>query len=49
MIDTHAHVHDPQYDDDREATIARARAAGVNTIVTIGCDLSDSERAIRAA
>jgi len=49
MIDTHAHVHDPQYDDDREATIARARAAGVNTIVTVGCDLSDSERAIRAA
>jgi TatD DNase family protein len=49
MIDTHAHVHDPQFDDDREATIARARAAGVDTIVTIGCDLSDSERAIRTA
>ena len=49
MIDTHAHIHDAQYDDDREATIARARAAGVNTIVTIGCDLGDSERAIRAA
>jgi TatD DNase family protein len=49
MIDTHAHVHDSQYDADREATIARARAAGVNTIVTIGCDLGDSERAIRTA
>jgi TatD DNase family protein len=49
MIDTHAHVHDAQYDNDREATIARARAAGVNTIVTIGCDLGDSERAIRTA
>ncbi len=49
MIDTHAHVHDRQFDDDREATVARARAAGVDTIVTIGCDLGDSERAIRTA
>jgi TatD DNase family protein len=49
MIDTHAHVHDRQFDDDREATIERARAAGVDTIVTIGCDLSDSERALRTA
>jgi TatD DNase family protein len=49
MIDTHAHVHDHQFDDDREAVIERARAAGVKTIVTIGCDLTDSERAIRIA
>jgi TatD DNase family protein len=49
MIDTHAHMHDEQYDGDREATIARARAAGVDTIVTIGCDVADSERAIRTA
>jgi TatD DNase family protein len=49
MIDTHAHMHDKQYDDDRAATIARARAAGVETIVTIGCDLADSERAVRTA
>lgn len=49
MIDTHAHMHDEQYDADREATIERARAAGVETIVTIGCDINDSERAIRAA
>lgn len=49
MIDTHAHVHDHQYDDDREAMLARAHAAGIDTIVTIGCDLTDSERAIRTA
>src|SRR5580698_3475807 len=49
MIDTHAHVHDHQYDEDREASIARAHAAGVETIVTIGTDLADSERAIRTA
>ena len=49
MIDTHAHMHDARYDDDRAETIERARAAGVDTIVTIGCDLADSERAIRTA
>jgi TatD DNase family protein len=49
MIDTHAHVHDHQYDEDRAAMIERAHAAGVNTIVTIGTDLEDSERAIRTA
>jgi TatD DNase family protein len=49
MIDTHAHVHDHKFDEDREATVARARAAGVEAIVTIGCDISDSERAIRTA
>ena len=49
MIDTHAHVHDPQYDDDRGEMLARARAAGVTAVVTIGCDLEDSERALRTA
>jgi TatD DNase family protein len=49
MTDTHAHVHDARYDDDRAAMLERARAAGVARIVTIGCDLADSERAIRTA
>ena len=49
MIDTHAHVHDAKFDDDREAMLARARAAGVDRIVTVGCDLADSERALQCA
>jgi TatD DNase family protein len=49
MIDTHAHIHDKQYDDDRDATIARARESGVDELVTVGCDLADSERALAAA
>jgi TatD DNase family protein len=49
MIDTHAHVHDHKYDEDRDAMLARARAAGVETIVTIGCDLDDSRRALETA
>lgn len=49
MIDSHAHVHDPKYDDDRAAMLARAGAAGVAAIVTIGCDVEDSRRALETA
>jgi TatD DNase family protein len=36
LIDSHAHIDFPQFDDDRDAMLARARAAGVSTILTIG-------------
>lgn len=49
MIDTHAHVHDKQFDEDRDAVIERARAAGIEAIITVGCDLDDSARAIACA
>jgi TatD DNase family protein len=49
MIDSHAHVHDAKFDGDRAAMLDRARAAGVGTIVTIGCDLDDSRRALETA
>jgi TatD DNase family protein len=49
MIDTHAHVHDPKFDEDRAAVLARARTAGLSTIVTVGCDVADSFRALECA
>ena len=49
MIDTHAHIHDPKFDEDRIEMLARATAAGIETILTIGTDLDDSERALAAA
>jgi TatD DNase family protein len=36
LIDTHAHLDSEKFDSDREEVIARAQAAGVNTIVNIG-------------
>jgi TatD DNase family protein len=36
LIDSHAHIDFPQFDEDREAMLSRARAAGVNTILAIG-------------
>lgn len=40
LIDSHAHLDVPQYDDDREAVIERARAAGVTIMLEIaGSDI----------
>lgn len=49
MIDTHAHVHDKKFDEDRAAVVERAREAGVTTMVTVGCDMNDSQRALECA
>jgi TatD DNase family protein len=35
-VDSHAHLEMPQFDSDRDAVFARARAAGVKNIVAIG-------------
>jgi len=37
LIDSHVNLHAPQFDEDREAVIARAREAGIRRMVTI-CD-----------
>ncbi|MEO6912546.1 MAG: TatD family hydrolase [Candidatus Baltobacteraceae bacterium] len=49
MIDTHAHVHDKAFDDDRAAVVNRARTAGVDAIITVGCDMEDTTRALDCA
>lgn len=49
MIDTHCHVHDRKFDEDRDAVIERARAAGVTAMVTIGENVEDSREAIATA
>ena len=36
LIDSHAHNDGPQFADDREAMLQRARAAGISTILAIG-------------
>lgn len=49
LIDTHTHLDDARYNDDRDAMIARAREAGVEAFVTIGCDLATSQAAVAIA
>ncbi len=36
LIDSHAHLDDPRFDEDRDAVIERAWTAGVRKILTIG-------------
>jgi TatD DNase family protein len=40
LIDSHVNLHAPQFDEDRDAVIARARAAGVGLMVEISDKLS---------
>jgi TatD DNase family protein len=47
LIDSHVNLHAPQFDPDREAVIARARAAGIGLMVSI-CDRLASFDAIHA-
>ena len=51
LVDSHCHLDDRQFDEDREAAIERARAAGVETLMAIGTGNGppDLEAAIRLA
>nr|WP_314429051.1 TatD family hydrolase [uncultured Brevundimonas sp.] len=43
IIDSHVNLHAPQFDEDRDAVIARAREAGVRLMVEISDKLSTFE------
>ncbi|MFN3584939.1 TatD family hydrolase [Phenylobacterium sp.] len=47
LIDSHVNLHAPQFDDDREAVISRALAAGVRLMVNI-CDRVSNYDKVRA-
>jgi TatD DNase family protein len=49
LIDTHAHLDLDDFDADQEAVIERARANGVEKIITIGIGLKECRRALEIA
>src|SRR5471032_2855433 len=49
FFDTHAHLDYPDYAPDLAEVVARAQAAGISKIISIGTSLDSSERAIRLA
>jgi len=49
MIDTHAHLWFDQFKGEVPEVIARAKAAGVHTMINVGCDLVSSGQAIQQA
>lgn len=49
LFDSHSHFHDGRFDADRDECLARARAAGVRCILTLGDTLEASRAAISLA
>lgn len=43
-IDTHCHIHCIDYPVDGAEIVQNAAQAGVGKIITMGCDVADSER-----
>jgi len=43
LFDTHAHLDQPEFDDDRSEVVARARAAEVENIIAIGISADTSD------
>src|SRR6185295_10558882 len=49
FIDSHAHLCDPAFDDDRDAAVQRLRDAGGGAVVCIGESIAAAERAAELA
>ena len=49
LFDTHAHLHFPEFAGDLGAVLARARAAGVRRVLTIGTNVETSRAAVALA
>jgi TatD DNase family protein len=49
LTDTHAHIGDAAFEMDRVAVLARAAAAGIAKIITVGEDLADAKKNISLA
>ncbi len=49
LFDTHSHIHDNDFEIDREIIIERARATGLVGILTLGVTSENSDRALALA
>ncbi len=44
LVDTHAHLCDSVFDEDRKQVLERARASGISGIIAVGENLADAEK-----
>jgi TatD DNase family protein len=49
LFDTHAHLDQPEFDDDRDEMIARARQAGVTGMLAVGITAETSRACVELA
>ena len=47
LIDTHAHIMDPRFDNDREEVIKRAGEKRVDIIIEVGCQIEEWEPVLK--
>ncbi|MGD2186245.1 MAG: TatD family hydrolase [Desulfobacterales bacterium] len=49
LVDVHAHICDPGFDNDRSVVLERARRVGVEAIIAVGENLADARKNIELA
>lgn len=49
LVDTHCHIHFPDYPLDPEVVIANAAVAGVTRLIAVGCTITDSKLGVEMA
>ncbi len=49
LFDSHTHLDDKKFNDDRTEVIEKIRSSGVAKLVNIGCDIKTSENSIKLA
>ncbi len=49
LFDTHAHLDQPEFDDDRADVVARAREAGVANVIAVGISADTSAACLEVA
>ncbi len=48
-FDSHAHMCDPKFDQDRDVVMADMTTCGITNLMEVGCDLESSRRAVALA
>jgi TatD DNase family protein len=46
LVDTHCHIHDPEYNYDQEEVIATARDEGIASMICVGTSAQNSQTAV---
>ena len=49
FVDTHTHIHFPDFQSDFDQVIERSQTAGVKYLINIGTDLESSRKSIELA
>ena len=49
LVDTHTHLYDPVFDEDRDAVLEAAAQAGVGAVIVVSENLTDAQRILELA